>query len=167
MMTSMAFLRTVMYKRQIVSIGKRYLTANIAVVGKKNSVEDWIASGYDEYEKRLRPFVDVNTIFLKNDDDLEKFAKTAKGFTFALDEYGKTMTSREFSVAVTKAFEDGGSCINFLIGGYDGLPESIRQKYPLLSLSKLTWTHQMARLLLIEQIYRAIEIKRGTSYHKE
>jgi 23S rRNA (pseudouridine1915-N3)-methyltransferase len=63
--------------------------------------------------------------------------------------------------------EKGGANVTFIIGAYDGLPEEIRSKYPLISLSQMTWTHSMARLLLIEQVYRASEIRKGSGYHKE
>jgi 23S rRNA (pseudouridine1915-N3)-methyltransferase len=68
---------------------------------------------------------------------------------------------------VYKSFEDGGSHVSFIIGGFAGLPDGIRSAYPLLTLSKMTWTHQMARLLLLEQIYRASEIFKGSAYHKD
>lgn len=84
-----------------------------------------------------------------------------------MDETGKQLTSNDFSSYVFKSFEDGGASISFIIGGAEGLPTIIRSNYPLISLSLMTWTHQMARLLLIEQVYRAVEIKKGSKYHKE
>lgn len=63
--------------------------------------------------------------------------------------------------------EEGGAQLSFIVGGFDGLPDKIKIKYPLISLSNLTWTHQMARLLLIEQIYRATEIRKNSKYHKD
>ena len=74
---------------------------------------------------------------------------------------------RDFSAYFYKNVQDGGASINFVIGGFDGLPDILLKKYPSLSLSKMTWTHQMARLLLIEQIYRATEIYKGSGYHKD
>ena len=57
---------------------------------------------------------------------------------------------------------------SFFIGGADGLPAELKaDRSRLLSLSKLTFTHQMARLLLVEQIYRATEIRKGSGYHKD
>jgi 23S rRNA (pseudouridine1915-N3)-methyltransferase len=146
---------------------QRHLTTNIVVVGKKNGGEEWISSGYGEYEKRLKPIMNLQTVFLKSDDELVRAAETAKGYVIALDEKGKHHTSQEFTEMLYKAFTDGGSTVTFIIGGFAGLPPEIRSKFPLISLSKMTWTHTMARLLLTEQIYRATEIRKGSSYHKE
>ena len=145
----------------------RFLTTTILTVGKKNSVEPWIIEGCAEYEKRISTHISLSTIFLKSDEALVDAVKTTKGIIIALDENGLEMNSREFSSYYYKAFENGGARVSFVIGGFSGLPLEIKNKYPLISLSKLTWTHQMARLLLIEQIYRAIEIRNGSSYHKD
>mmetsp|Transcript_19716 Transcript_19716/g.32950 ORF Transcript_19716/g.32950 Transcript_19716/m.32950 type:complete len:197 (+) Transcript_19716:16-606(+) len=149
------------------SITKRYLTTNIIVVGKKNGVEDWISEGYAEYEKRLKPTMKIQTTFLKNDDELIKAAKSSRGYVVALDEKGNQFSSKEFSSFYYTGLEKGGATVSFLIGGFAGLPEEIRSTVPLISLSKMTWTHSMARLLLIEQIYRAVEIHKGSGYHKD
>lgn len=145
----------------------RSLTTNIVVVGKKNSVEPWINEGVNEYEKRLRVSMTLNTIFLKTNDELIDHCKLARGSVIAMDENGKQFTSRNFSEYFYKGLEDGGATINFIIGGFDGLPDEILNAYPTISLSSMTWTHQMARLLLVEQIYRASEIRKGSAYHKD
>ena len=62
--------------------------------------------------------------------------------------------------------EKGGARITFAIGGAEGFSEEVKKSYPLISLSPLTFTHQMTRLILIEQIYRATEILKGSKYHK-
>ena len=62
--------------------------------------------------------------------------------------------------------ERGGSRLSFIIGGAEGLPAEVRADATLVSLSRLTFTHQMARLVLAEQIYRATEIRKGSGYHK-
>eukprot|EP01038_Epipyxis_sp_PR26KG_P014111 gene14111-18932_t len=146
---------------------KLFLTTNIYIVGKRNGGEEWINSGYVEYEKRLQSFMNIETYFLKSDEELLKISKTFRGSVLALDEKGAQYNSREFSKQIFNSFEEGGAHINFVIGGFSGLPCEIKQSYPLISLSKMTWTHQMARLLLIEQIYRAVEIKKGSNYHKD
>lgn len=149
------------------SLIRRSLTATIVVVGKKNSVEGWISAGIAEYEKRLRPIMTMNTFFLRNDEELIAHCANARGQVIALDEQGKVMSSKEFAEYLYKSFEAGGASVCFVIGGAEGLPASIRSGYPTISLSAMTWTHQMARLLLIEQIYRATEIRKGSSYHKD
>lgn len=151
-------------KTKIIS---RDITTNIIVIGKKNSVESWITNGIIEYEKRLKPIMNLNTIFLKDNNNLIQTCKNIKGIILAMDENGKTFTSREFTNYFYKNIELGGATINFIIGGYDGLPQEILNKYPTISLSTMTWTHQMARLLLIEQIYRATEIHKNSGYHKD
>lgn len=145
-----------------------FLTTNIYIVGKRTGGEEWIQSGYSEYEKRLQPVMSLETTFLKSDEELVKVSRSLKGTTFALDEHGRQYTSIEFSsLLFEKGFRDGGSHVNFLVGGFAGLPAEIKGKFNLISLSKMTWTHQMARLLLAEQIYRASEIHKGSNYHKE
>lgn len=123
--------------------------------------------GIAEYETRLRPVMTLQTSYLKSDQALVSAVKAAKGVVLAMDEKGKQFTSVEFSSLLYRSFQEGGASVAFVVGGFDGLPEEIRASYPLISLSRMTWTHQMARLLLIEQIYRASEIHKGSGYHKE
>ena len=143
------------------------LTTNIYIVGKKNGGEPFISDGCNEYEKRLKPTMTITTHFLKSDDALVDAVKNSRGIVLALDENGKQYTSREFSKVVYDGLEEGGAPLNFVIGGFDGLPNQIKSTARLISLSRMTWTHQMARLLLLEQVYRACEIHKGTAYHKD
>ncbi len=143
------------------------LTTNIIICGKKNGAETFVSEGCIEYEKRLKPFIQFKTTFVKTDEDLVVASNNLKGKTFALDEHGIEYNSIQFSEILYKGFEDGGTHVNFIIGGYSGLPHDIKLKYPLISLSKMTWPHQFVRLLLTEQIYRAVEIKKGSDYHKD
>jgi 23S rRNA (pseudouridine1915-N3)-methyltransferase len=154
-------------KKRMKSSLIHYLTTNIFIVGKKNGGEDFINEGCMEYEKRLKPTMQITTHFLKSDGALIDAVANSKGTVIALDENGRQYTSREFSKEVYKGLEDGGAHLNFCIGGFDGLPDEIKKTARLISLSKMTWTHQMARLLLLEQIYRAVEIRKGTAYHKD
>ena len=83
------------FTRTPTSVTRRSLTTNILVVGKRNGVEPWIANGIGEYEKRLRPLMNIGTIFYKSDDDLVKnHDQFTKGAVILLDETGKTFTSR-------------------------------------------------------------------------
>ncbi len=84
---------------------------------------------------------------------------------------GVTKSSERFADDIYEWLDVGGSRLSFVIGGAEGLPPEL--KYPLqgskpvmISLSALTFTHQFARMLLIEQIYRATEIRKGSGYHK-
>ena len=86
-----------------------------------------------------------------------------------LDPQGKTFGSEEFSDFFDSQCIKGGSRLAFVTGGAAGLPLELKSSSissPLFSLSRLTFTHQITRLVLIEQIYRALEIKRGSPYHK-
>lgn len=148
----------------------RRLTTTIITVGKPNGVEDFIIAGCKEYEKRLKPSVAVMTQYVKSNDQLiATLEKTVskRGVVIALDENGREYSSRGFSTLLHDSFEKGGSHVVFVIGGPEGLPPEVKTKFVLLSLSRLTWTYQMSRLLLLEQIYRAVEIKKNSSYHKD
>ena len=166
----------------------------IRIVGRKNGSEKWLEDAYAMYETRLRPStLDVSTIWHKNDNDLSKnvMADNEKGhMVVLLDPTGKVRTSEEFSVAIYDWLDVGGSRLSFVIGGAEGLPAELKYgggggggggggnsggsgkggkgntDFQLFSLSSLTFTHQFARTLLMEQIYRASEIKKGSGYHK-
>ncbi|CDR33921.1 23S rRNA (pseudouridine(1915)-N(3))-methyltransferase RlmH [Criblamydia sequanensis] len=139
------------------------LKIKILSIGKTK--ETWLEEALSLYFKRLESQVIIETEWLKNDDLLEKAVLKEK-FAIALDSTGPSMKSEEFASFLKKGFEEGGSRIAFVIGGATGLPLCIKNKYPLLSLSSLTLTHQMVRLLLVEQIYRSFEIWKGSGYHK-
>lgn len=143
------------------------LTTHIHIVGKKSGGEDFINDGISEYEKRLSSTMNIQTYFYKTDDELVSAINSQKYLTFCMDENGFEYTSREFSKIVFDSFEESGAHITFVIGGFSGLPKSLKSKHKLISLSKMTWTHQMARLLLVEQLYRANEIHKGSKYHKD
>ena len=84
-----------------------------------------------------------------------------------LDERGKTMRSEAFAKNLSKIRDDGGD-ICFLIGGSDGYSDAVKQLVPqTLSLGDFTWPHRLARVMLSEQIYRAVSILAGTPYHKD
>jgi 23S rRNA (pseudouridine1915-N3)-methyltransferase len=151
------------------SRSRLFHSVNVYCVGKRNGGEDWIANGCAEYEKRLQHTITMKTHFFKTEADLTHACSSIKkGFVFALDEHGQQLDSLKFADLLFKeGFQEGGSTISFIIGAFGGLPKAIKEKYQLIALSKMTFTHQMARLLLYEQIYRADEIRKGSSYHKE
>ena len=134
-------------------------------VGKEGRDEPWITTAINEYTKRLRGTLEVECVWVRDDAALLKQARGA-GSVIALDPLGKTCTSEEFSELLFAAIERGGSRLSFIIGGAEGLPKEVRADATLVSLSRLTFTHQMARLILAEQIYRATEIRKGSGYHK-
>ncbi|VAW15765.1 23S rRNA (pseudouridine(1915)-N(3))-methyltransferase [hydrothermal vent metagenome] len=85
----------------------------------------------------------------------------------ALDESGTYQTSKKFASTMASNIENGTKCLTFVIGGPDGLDQSIRQRAKsILSFSPLTWPHQIVRALLSEQLYRATTILTGHPYHR-
>ncbi len=88
-------------------------------------------------------------------------------FVIALDERGKQVTSEEFAELIREKRDFGPGKIQFIIGGSHGLDESVRKRANLvLGFSKMTFTHEMVRVFLKEQIYRAFTILIGKAYHK-
>ena len=148
------------------------LDVKIRMVGRKNGGEKWLESAYDTYETRLQSSnVNVDTQYHKNDDELMKYIaidESKNHKVVLLDPRGKLCTSETFSNNMYSWLEEGGSRLTFVIGGAEGLPQEIKQQQQrdMLSLGMMTFTHQFARLLLMEQIYRASEIKKGSGYHK-
>ena len=93
---------------------------------------------------------------------IEKLGSYKKGFSIILDEKGKELDSVEFAKLI-----NGKSFVTFFIGNDKGLPENFKTSGDfLLSLSKMTLQHDIARIVLLEQIYRAWNIIRGSPYHK-
>ena len=87
-------------------------------------------------------------------------------YLMVLDVYGKELSSEALAEHINKLGIKGQSNITFLIGGAFGLSEELRSRADLrLSFSQMTFTHQMVRLLLVEQIYRSFKINRGEKYH--
>ena len=96
-------------------------------------------------------------------EEAERIKRLLKGFVVVLDERGKQLTSVEFSELLRSH-----SYITFVVGGANGISEDVKGKANLiLSLSKLTLQHDVARIVLLEQIFRGREIIRGSPYHRE
>ncbi|MFQ5475046.1 MAG: 23S rRNA (pseudouridine(1915)-N(3))-methyltransferase RlmH [Candidatus Nanoarchaeia archaeon] len=134
----------------------------------------YIQEGIDEFLKRLRPLTKLEVVEVKDEKivkdenrvrevEAEKVLRQIKeGFVVACDEKGKEMSSKEFSRVLKKETD-----ITFIIGGTLGLSEKVKKRADkTISLSKMTFTHQMARLILLEQIYRAQMIIKNRPYHK-
>mmetsp|Transcript_8689 Transcript_8689/g.13396 ORF Transcript_8689/g.13396 Transcript_8689/m.13396 type:complete len:212 (-) Transcript_8689:2884-3519(-) len=146
----------------------------LRMVGRKNGGEKWLEDAYAMYKTRLRTSnIEVETAWHKNDNEILKGIDqdVSKGHKVVLlDPRGKLKSSEQFSEDVYEWLNEGGSRLVFVIGGADGLPPELKSQATrsivLLSLSTLTFTHQFARTVLVEQIYRASEIKKGSGYHK-
>lgn len=139
------------------------LRLTIISIGKTK--ESWLEEALQEYIKRLQSTVSIEFVWAKSNSQLELLASKEPKL-FCLDAAGQQMDSPQFSSFLIKQFEEGGSRLAIVIGGAEGLPLSLKQKYPQVSLSLLTYIHQLVRLVLIEQIYRAFEINKGSRYHK-
>lgn len=123
----------------------------------------------DDYKKKIKQ---LNIITLKDQKgknidfikqiEGEKILSKLSGFTIALTEEGKQLSSIEFSKLIEEKPD-----ITFIIGGAFGLSEEVKKSVDYtLSLSKMTFTHEMALLILVEQIYRGEKIIEGHPYHK-
>ncbi|MHB8162974.1 MAG: 23S rRNA (pseudouridine(1915)-N(3))-methyltransferase RlmH [Methanoregula sp.] len=155
----------------------------IIAVGKIK--EKYLQEGIAEYEKRLRPYAKVQIVEITEEKRplsaspaIESAAKVKEGerilaailegsFVIALDVKGQSWSSEELAASFREWELTGQNQLVFVIGGDLGLSPAILERSSLrLSLSKMTFTHPMARLLLIEQVYRAFRILRGEPYHK-
>jgi len=95
-------------------------------------------------------------------------AALPEGVVIALDEHGRTLGSEAFATRIAGWRDDGRSAVSFVIGGADGLdPAFVAAADLTLSFSPLTWPHQLVRIMLAEQLYRATTILSGHPYHRE
>ena len=134
--------------------------------GKKNA--NWVAEACAEYEKRLRKPFDVSWVFMP-EEKLEKYLAewpfSGKEMVICCDERGENISSNEFSDLISGAFLESKEIV-ILIGGAYGFDNNIREKADFVwSFSKLVFPHMIARLMVMEQIYRTSEILKGSKYH--
>ena len=158
-------------------------TINLIYVG--NIRENYLLAAVAEYEKRLSAYFRLVCTEIKEeklpDDPSQAQTEAAmkkegerilavlprKSMKIALCVEGKQLSSEEFSSLIKNAENSGFSQISFIIGGAFGLSEEVKKVCDFrLSLSKMTFTHRFARILLLEQIYRAENIAAGGKYHK-
>jgi 23S rRNA (pseudouridine1915-N3)-methyltransferase len=143
---------------------------HISILAEGRSKFPWLEEGFREYEKRLSPYAEVHQLWVRDTPSLVKRLRQQRSRerVIVLDaSRGQLHTSEEFARLIFDELEQGGSRVTFVIGGATGLPQEVfAEANCVLSLSPLTFTHQMVRLVLIEQVYRAIEIRRHSAYHK-
>lgn len=137
----------------------------IKIISTGKFKEEWLRLAIDEYQKRLSPWMQFEWVIFKSEEELYKEAQKEKNL-ISLSPDGKMYDSEEFSQVFMELIEKNQSRLTLLIGGAFGIPKEILKKTPSFSLSKLTWSHQTVRLLIMEQLYRAYEIQKGSSYHK-
>ena len=147
--------------------------------------ENYLKEGINEYLLRLKPYTDIEIVEVNDESikdnpsnsDIEivknkegqKVMKLIKNndYVISLDLNKRELNSPEFADFLNQKFVLGGSKITFLIGGSYGLSDELKKRAnDAISLSKMTFLHQMTRLILLEQIYRAFKINRNEVYHK-
>ena len=139
-------------------------TVKIISIGKTK--EAWLNTALLEYEKRLSPHMKIEWVIVKDEKDLKKQVKKTP-FYICLDPNGTMMDSLKFSMAILDLQEKSGNKLSIVIGGATGIEKSILSNSKKnISFSALTLTHQMIRLLLLEQLYRGVQIDLNTGYHK-
>lgn len=140
--------------------------------------EQYLKDAIAEYKKRISKYTNLEIIELKDEDfgEIEKTLKVEeekilkqisdRDYIITLEIEGKELTSIEFAKKI-ESIQLENSNITFIIGGSYGLSENIKNKANYhLSFSKMTFPHQLFRVLLLEQIYRAYKINNNESYHK-
>ncbi|HEX8873893.1 MAG TPA: 23S rRNA (pseudouridine(1915)-N(3))-methyltransferase RlmH [Nitrosospira sp.] len=151
----------------------------ICAVGHK--VPGWIAAGFDEYARRMPREAPIELIEIKPEKRgegkrvtqlLSAEATRIKAMlpprcrTIAMDEHGKQWTTAELADSITEWMRRGGDTA-FIIGGADGLDADIKDSADeILALSMLTLPHGLTRVLLAEQLYRAVALIKGHPYHR-
>jgi 23S rRNA (pseudouridine1915-N3)-methyltransferase len=143
--------------------------------------DSFLSEGIAEYYSRLTHYVSISLKTLKvksKGQGNDKITKEEEGklllshvpagaYKVVLDSRGRQFTSEEMADLIDRWELQGVKQVSFLIGGASGLStEVVREADLLLSLSKMTFTHDMARLFFLEQLYRAFTIKAGEKYHK-
>ena len=143
---------------------------NLIVVGKLK--EKFLVDGVAEYLKRLKKFATVEVREIPECRTVEEEGQKIlslvpkDSWLCVLDVSGVELTSEDFAKKIAALTLGGVSNLTFAIGGAFGLSEELKSAASFrLSLSKMTLTHQMARLVLVEQIYRAFKINRNEPYH--
>jgi len=155
----------------------------ILIIHCGKTEDNYLISGIEKYESRLKHYLPVETLYLpalKNTKALSKEEQKEKegaqilskiqntDFVILLDEKGKTFTSVEFSKYLIQHMNNGTRRIVFITGGPYGFSEEVYSKANFkISLSEMTFSHQMVRLFFIEQLYRAMTIQKGEPYHHE
>lgn len=157
----------------------RIVKIKVICIGKTG--KQFLVDGENEYLKRLSHYISFEKIEipdLKNAKNLsEELVKVQEGkeilakientdYVLLLDEKGKEMTSEAFADFLQNRFNLGGKTIVFVIGGAYGFSEDVYARGDgKMALSKMTFSHQMIRMLFFEQVYRAMTILKGEPYH--
>lgn len=157
------------------------MLVQLLTVGKQK--EPHLTDAQEVYRKRLTPFcrfafTQLPAVRLSDEpsekeilhaleQEAEAIRKASRGVMIALCIEGKQMSSKQFSHLLTNEIPMQDSAVTFVIGSSFGLAESLKKEaFRRLSMSEMTFPHALASVMLMEQIYRAYQIDRGTGYHK-
>ena len=154
----------------------------IKIIALGKIKEKFLKDGIDEFLKRLTPYTSVEIVELTpieiRDENLTQKALEQEGekilanikndsFVITMEILGKQLSSEDFAQKINEVSMSGISELVFIIGSSCGLSPIVSKRANFkLSFSKMTFLHQFARLLLVEQIYRAFKILKGETYHK-
>ncbi|TQQ84547.1 23S rRNA (pseudouridine(1915)-N(3))-methyltransferase RlmH [Peptacetobacter hominis] len=158
---------------------------NITVIGVGKIKEKYLKLGIDEFSKRLSKYCKLDIVELDDEKASEKLSekemimvKDKEGkrilskikdnsYVIALAIDGKNLSSEELADKISDLAVRGNSSITFVIGGSLGLSDEVMKRADYkLSFSKMTFPHQLMRLILLEQVYRAFRINNNEPYHK-
>jgi len=152
---------------------------NLITIGKK--MPNWINLGIEHYQKQLPRYYNFTITSLDSQSRKSSSAENSKNLEakllleassestllIAFDELGKQQTSKQISKSI-ESWQLEGQSVALIIGGADGLSSEIKQKcHQIWGLSNLTMTHSMARLLVVEQVYRGYSLLNNHPYHRE
>ena len=154
----------------------------IKIIALGKIKEKFLKDGIDEFMKRLSPYATVEIVELSpveiKDENLTQKALEQEGekilanikqnsFVITLEILGKQLSSEDFAGKINEITKSGISELVFVIGSSCGISPTVSQRADFkLSFSKMTFLHQFARLILVEQIYRAFKILKNETYHK-
>lgn len=143
---------------------------NVIAVGKPSL--SWARQGLEDYAARLERIAPVRCVFVKDgphDVVMNRLLSASEGtLRILMDERGKQMRSTELARWIDQRQLEGCKAVSLLIGGANGHGDGMREKVrDMWSLSKFTLQHELALVVLLEQIYRAHTILRGEPYHRE
>lgn len=154
----------------------------IKIIALGKIKEKFLKEGIEEFLKRLTPYasveiVEFSPVEIKDDNLIEKVLEQegekilaqvkSNSYVITLEINGANFSSEKFAQKLEELGYSGYNEIVFIIGSSHGLSKTVSKRADLkLSLSKMTFLHQFARLLLVEQIYRAFKIQKGETYHK-
>ena len=152
---------------------------NLITIGKK--MPNWINLGIEHYQKQLPSYYNFKITSLDSQSRKSSSAENSKNLEskllleaasestllIAFDELGKQQTSKQISKSI-ESWQLEGESVALIIGGADGLSSEVKQKcHQIWGLSNLTMTHSMARLLVVEQVYRGYSLLNNHPYHRE